>query len=67
MSDRGGFFVMILFPWGPKPMTTETDDPSDPKVTMFATNTEAREVAMKSRAVIAYGAEIFEIGTGDTV
>jgi len=63
---RGGFFIVIHFPWGEKPMVHDDGD-GDPKVSRFTTADEARKVAMQSRAVVAYGAEIFEIGTGDPV
>lgn len=56
------YFVMIHLPSGWKPMTR-----NDVEVSMFSTEDEARTVALKSRAVVAYGAEIFRIGGGEEV
>lgn len=64
MDER--YFVMIRFPWGPKPMVTDNGDgdPSPP-VTMFPDIHAAASVARASRAAIAYGAEIFQMGSGE--
>lgn len=66
MVERTGssdqYFVMINLPSGWKPMTR-----NDVEVSFFSSPTAARKVAMQSRAVIAYGAEIFRIGNGEEV
>lgn len=56
------YFVMINLPSGWKPMVR-----NDVEVSMFSSEAEARTVALKSRAVVAYGAEIFRIGAGEEV
>lgn len=65
MSTKKPFFVMILFPSGPKPMVSEQEDPSDPQVVFFATVDEADDACRASRTCTAYGAEIFQLGRGD--
>jgi hypothetical protein len=67
MSDPTGYFVMILFPFGPKPMVNDIENPEDPKVCLFETKHEARRIARTSRAVAAYGAEIYHLGSGEFV
>lgn len=64
---NGRYFILIMFPFGPKPMVNDSEDPSDPKVVFFETEDEARTVALRSRAVTAYGGEIFELGQGECV
>lgn len=64
-DQRNEFFLMILFPFGPKPMVTETDDSSDPKVSFFPTAHDAHQTARQSRACVAYGYEVFRIGNCD--
>lgn len=58
------YFVMILFPFGPKPMVSD-DNTNDPPVAFYPTAADARKTAMGSRACTAYGYEIFCIGNCD--
>lgn len=63
-AKRGDFFVMILLPCGPKPLVDGSRCEDDPQVCFFTTRNQARTAAMANRAVMAYGAEIHELGCG---
>lgn len=59
--NRRAFFVIIRAPDGAKPVTRED------RMAVYSTSDEARSAAWNLPAVEAYGAEIFEVGTGDEI
>lgn len=61
MTDRGRYFVVLLGPNRPMVITEEDGE----TMALWKTPDEAQEALKNHRAVQAFGAEIFELGTAE--